>query len=88
MFPHLVPKLRRSSAERPSPRNPRINMAATQDSLLPSAEVESVFAYLSDEPNATVAVQVAEIDETTAAIRALEEITRQVDTPYVGTYLS
>jgi hypothetical protein len=63
-------------------------MAATQDSALLPAEVGSVFAYLKDEPNVTIAIQVAEIDQTTAAIRALEEITRQVDTPYVGTYLS
>lgn len=63
-------------------------MPATRDSSLPAAEYGAVFAYLKDEPNATIAIQVAEIDHTTAAIRALEEITRQVDTPYVGTYLS
>lgn len=63
-------------------------MAVDKTSGVLPAELGSVFAYLTEEPNASIAIQVAEVDKTTAAIRALEEITRQVDTPYVGTYLS
>jgi hypothetical protein len=63
-------------------------MAIEKTPSLASAELISVFAYLTEAPNAAIAIQVAEVDKTTAAIRELEEITRQVDTPYVGTYLS
>lgn len=63
-------------------------MALEKTPSVSPSELASVFAYLTEVPNAAIAVQVAEVDKTAAAIRVLEEITRQVDTPYVGTYLS
>jgi hypothetical protein len=52
------------------------------------ADASSVFAYLHSDKNAAIAIHVAEIDKTTQAIRELEEITRQLDTPYIGSFFS
>jgi hypothetical protein len=52
------------------------------------SDFSSLFVALSAEDNSAVCIQVAAVEETVAAIRALEEITRQVDVPYIGIYLS
>ncbi|CAN5596951.1 hypothetical protein BH09GEM1_BH09GEM1_24710 [soil metagenome] len=51
-------------------------------------EYESIFIRMEQGANAAVLRQSAQIFEQSGAIRELAEITRQVDLPYIGSYLS
>lgn len=52
------------------------------------ARADVVFKLMESGENAHVLVQVREISKQSEAIRKLEEITREIDSPYVGSYLS
>ena len=51
-------------------------------------DIASVFAHLHEQQNAALLEQVAQVDRTAQAIRDLEAITRDIDAPYIGSFLS
>lgn len=48
----------------------------------------TVFAKMHESMNAAVLADTEKISAQSEAIRQLEEITRQVETPYIGSYLT
>lgn len=50
--------------------------------------IDPVLMLLNDQSNAELLSQAQRIFEQGEAIRQLEAITRQVDAPYIGSYLS
>ena len=53
-----------------------------------SVDVVSVFAYLNEQQHSALTQQIAEVDQTMKAIRELEQITRELDAPFIGSFLT
>ena len=58
------------------------------DRKIERSTTDSILMLLNDQSNAALLSQAQQIFEQGEAIRKLEAITRQVDAPYIGSYLS